>query len=168
MHMKCIMPFQPFSYNTCQYVIMHISTQFKSHKACYVNSQSITPKISTHGLIKKYEQFDLNYSTKHIIPQKYFVNTIHVNSETLGLLFTANQPIIGSLCEPEFHGHFRPHTNQHMIYSTKHNPRSLNSPCTFTDCPKRALKILTIRSQVMEPIKQSFKALNQSKHPQNT
>ena len=52
-------------------------------------SQSITPKISSLGLIIKHEQFNLNYSTKHIISQKYFVNTIPMNSETLGLLFPA-------------------------------------------------------------------------------
>ena len=60
----------------------------KAHKACYAHSPSITQKIISHGLIIKYEQFDLNYSTKHIISQKYFINTIHMNSETLGLLFT--------------------------------------------------------------------------------
>ena len=65
----------------------------KTHKICYAHSSSISPKISSHGLIYNYEQFDLNYSTKHIISQKYFVNTIHVNSETLGLLSTANHPI---------------------------------------------------------------------------
>ena len=140
----------------------------KAHKKSYTHSSSISPKISSYGLIYNYEQFDLNYSTKHIISQKYFVNTIHVNSEPLGLLFTANHPIIGSLCEPKFHGHFRPHTNQHMIYSIKHNPSSPNSPCTVTDCPKRALKIPTIRSQVLGPIKRPFKASNQPKHSQNT
>ena len=129
------------------------------------NFTIITPKISLRGLINNHKQFDLNYSTKHIFLTKiYFVNTIHVNSKTLGLLFTANHPIIGSLCEPEFHGHFRPHINQHMIYSIKHNPSSPNSPCTATDCPKRALKIPTIRSQVLEPIKRAFKASNQPKH----
>ena len=118
----------------------------KSHKTCYAHSSSISPKINPHGLIYNYKPFNLNYSTKHIISQKYFVNTIRMNSETLGLLFMTNQPIIGSLCEPEFHGHFRPHTKQHMIYRTKHNPSSPNSPCTFTDCPKRALKIPIILS----------------------
>ena len=67
-----------------------------------MNFQSITPKISPHGLINKYEQFNLNYSTIHIFSQKYFVNTIHMNSETLGLLFTANHQTSVPLCEPEF------------------------------------------------------------------
>ena len=59
----------------------------KAHKTCYAHSSSISPKINPHGLIYNYEQFNLNYSTKHIISQKYFVKTIHVNSETIGLLF---------------------------------------------------------------------------------
>ena len=87
----------------------------KEHKTCYAHSSSISPKISSHGLIYKHEQFDLNYSTKHIISQKYFMNSIHVNSETLGLLFTAKHPTSVPLCEPESHGHFRPHTHQQMI-----------------------------------------------------
>ena len=42
-------------------------------------------KISSRGLMIKHEQFDLNYSTKHIISQKlFFLNTILGNSETLG------------------------------------------------------------------------------------
>ena len=92
-----------------------------------MNSQSITPKISSHGLINKHEQFNLNYSTKHIFSQKYFMNTIHMNSETLGLLFTAKHLIIGSLCEHEFHGHFWPHMLQHTIYSINYHTMSPNS-----------------------------------------
>ena len=102
-----------------------------------MNSQSITPKISSHGLINKYEQFNLNYSTIHIFSQKYFVNTIHMNSETLGLLFTTNHPTSVPYCEPEIHGHFRPHTHQNMIYCINQRLRCPNSPCTVTDCPKR-------------------------------
>ena len=86
-----------------------------------MNSQSITPIICSHELINKHEQFYLNYSTEHIFSQKYFLNTIHVNSETLGLLFTAKHPIIGSLCEPEFHGHFRPHAHHNIIHSINSN-----------------------------------------------
>ena len=68
----------------------------KAHKTCYAHSSSISPKISSHGLIYNYEQFDLNYSTKHIISQKYFVNTIHVNSRTLGVTVHGQSTNIGS------------------------------------------------------------------------
>ena len=53
-------------HHACIYII-------KVHKTCYAHSSSISPKISSHGLIYNYEQFDLNYSTKHMISQKYFV-----------------------------------------------------------------------------------------------
>ena len=42
-----------------------------NHTTCYVISQSITPKISSLGLIIKREQFNLTYSTKHIFTQKF-------------------------------------------------------------------------------------------------
>ena len=51
-------------------------------------------KISSHGLINKHEQFILDHSTIHIFThkkKKRFCVTIHVNSETLGLLFTTTQ-----------------------------------------------------------------------------
>ena len=63
----------------------------KAHKTCYAHSSSISPKIFSHGLIYNYEQFDLNYSTKYIISQKYFKNTIHMDSEPLGY---CSRPII--------------------------------------------------------------------------
>ena len=106
----------------------------KAHKTCYAHSSSISPKISPHGLIYNYEQFDLNYSTKHIISQKYFVNTIHVNSETLGLLFTTNQPISVPLRELEFHSHSRPHTHHNTIYFIIYEINIQNSPNTISDC----------------------------------
>ena len=56
----------------------------KAHKTCYAHSSSISPKIGSPGLIYNYEQLNLNYSTKHIISQKYFLNIIHVNSEPSG------------------------------------------------------------------------------------
>ena len=99
-------------YKTCIYINI-----IKAHKTCYAHSPSITPKISSHGLINKYEQFNLNYSTKPIFSQKYFMNTIHVSSETLALLFTATLSTSVPLCEPEIHGHFRPHTHHNTIYS---------------------------------------------------
>ena len=113
----------------------------KAHKTCCAHSPLIIPKISSHELINQYEQFNLNYSTNHTISQKYFMNTIHVNSETLGLLFTAKHPIIGSLCEPEFHGHFRPHTHQHTIYSINYHTMSPNSPHPLSRTAHTALKI---------------------------
>ena len=72
-------------------------------------------------------------------------------------------PIIDSLCEPEFHGHFRPHTNQHMIYLTKHNPTAQTSHAQ-SQTAIWASKITTIRSQVLGPIKRPFKASIQPKH----
>ena len=112
----------------------------KAHKTCYAHSPSITPKISSHRLIKNYEQFDLNYSTKHIISQKYFMNTIHMNSKTLGLLFKTNHQTSVSLCELEIHGHFQLHTHHNIIYSINYTTSSPNSPRTVTDCPNELLK----------------------------
>ena len=74
----------------------------KAHKTCYAHSSSISPKISSPGLIYNYEQFNLNYSTKHIISQKYFVNIFHMNSETLGLLFMANHQHRFHFVNPNF------------------------------------------------------------------
>ena len=100
-----------------------------------------SPKISSHGLIKNYEQFDLNYSTKHIISQKYFMNTIHMNSKTLRLLFTANHPISVPLCEPEFHSHFRSHTHNNTIYFIIYETNIQNSPNIVTGCPNGLQKL---------------------------
>ena len=99
-------------YKTCIYINI-----IKAHKTCYAHSPSITPKISSHGLINKYEQFNLIYSTKYIFSQKHFMNTINMNSETLGLLFTTTLSTSVPLCKPEIHGHFRPHTHHNTIYS---------------------------------------------------
>ena len=65
------------------------------------------------------------------------MKTIHVNSETLGLLFMANHPTSVPRCGPEIRGHFWPHTHQNMIYCINQHPRCPNSPCTVTNCPKR-------------------------------
>ena len=35
---------------------------------------------------------------------------------------------IGSPCEPAFHGHFRPHSNQYMIYYAKTKFKTSNQP----------------------------------------
>ena len=110
-------------YKTCIYINI-----IKAHKTCYAHSPSITPKISSRVLINKYEQFNLNYSTKYIISQKYFMNTIHVNSKTLVLLFTTNHPTSIPLCEPEIYGHFRPHAHHNIIYCINYDLRCPNSP----------------------------------------
>ena len=105
-------------YKTCIYINI-----IKAHKTCYAHSPSITPKISSRGLINKYEQFNLNYSTKHIISEKYFMN-----SKTLGSLFTTNHPTSVPLCEPEIYGHFRPHAHHNIIYCINYDSRCPNSP----------------------------------------
>ena len=129
-------------YKTCIYI------KIIKHKTCYAHSPSITPKISSHELINKHEQFNLNYSTKPIFSQKHFMSTIHVNSETIGLLFTANHPISIPLCEPEFYSHFRPHTHHNTIYITNYTINNPNSPCTVTDCPNGFLKLSYLGSKI--------------------
>ena len=111
-----------------------------------MNSQSITPKISSHGLINKYEQFNLNYSTKHIFSQ----NTIHVNSETLGLLFTANHPISIPLYEPEFHSHSQPHTHHNTIYFIIYEINIQNNPNTVTDNTNELQKLQQFGSKIWD------------------
>ena len=81
-----------------------------------------------------------------------------MNSETLGLLFTTKYPISVPLCEPESHGHFRPHTHQHMIYCINQHINSPNSPYIATNCAEQAPKILTFRSQDLGPIKRPLTA----------
>ena len=113
------------------------------------NFTIITQKISSRGLINNHEQFDLNYSTNHFFLTKiYFVNTIHMNSKTIGLLFTANHPVIGSLCEPEFHSHFWPHTHHNTMYCTNFVIYNPNSPWTVTDCPHGFPKIPQLGSKI--------------------
>ena len=118
-------------YKTCIYINI-----IKSHKTCYAHSPSIKQKISSPGLINKHEQFNLNYSTKHIISEKYFMNTIHMNIETHGLLFTATLSTSVPLCEPKIHGHFRPHAHHNIIFCVIYDPRCPNSPWTVQTSPK--------------------------------
>ena len=75
------------------------------------------------------------------------MNTIHMNSETLGLLFTINHPTSVPRCELEIHGHFRPHTHQNMIYWINQHPRCPNSLCIVTNCPKRLQQFLDFGSK---------------------
>ena len=97
-------------YKTCIY-----NNIIKAHKACYAHSPSITPKISSQGLINKHEQFYLNYSPEHIFLKKYFLNTIHMNSKTLELLFTTTFSTSVPPCEPEIQWLFRPFAYHNII-----------------------------------------------------
>ena len=115
-------------------------------------------------LINKYKQFNLNYSTIHIFSQKYFVNTIHMNSETLRLLFTANHPTSVPLCEPEIYCHFRLHTHRNTIYCINHATNTQFRPYTATDCAIGFHNFFTLRFQYLGPIKRPFKTSNKQKH----
>ena len=130
---------------------------------CYIYSQFITPKISSHGLINKHEQFNLNYSTKHIFLTKYFMNAIDMNSETLGLLFTANHPTSIPLCEPKIQWPFRPHAHHNTTYSIIYTLAAQTVRGRSRTVQMGSI-IFTLRSQVLGPIKWSFKASNQPNH----
>ena len=61
--------------------------------------------------------------------------------------------IIGSLGEPGFHDHFRPQSNQYMHQHTNTQLIHPNQPWTVTGCSIMVSKIISIRSQVLGPIK---------------
>ena len=85
-------------------------------------------KISSLGLMIKHEQFNLNHSTKHIFSQKYiFENTVSGIVKP-SVTIPKNPQFIGSPCEPAFPGHFRPHSNQYMIYYKFGEMKHPNSP----------------------------------------
>ena len=121
-------------------------------------------KISSNGLMIKHEQFDLNHSTKHIFTQKYILCTLFSGIVKPSLTIPGKSPIIGSLCEPGFHGHLRPHSNQYMIYFTNYSINQPNSLCPMMGGTNGFQKFLIIWCQVLGPIKRPFKALNQPKH----
>ena len=125
-------------------------------------------KISSRGLMIKHEQFNLNYSTKHVFTKKIdFRVTIHVNSETLGSLFTSKYPISVPLREPDFYGHSRPHSNQNTFYFMIYETTPKNSPQHshgLSWAIHLSSIILTLRSQGLGPIKRPFKASTQPKH----
>ena len=129
----------------------------------YAISQSISPKTSSHGLINRYEQFDLNYSIKHIISQKYFVNTIHVNNETLELLFTTNHQHRFHFMNPNFiviSGLIHI-IIQFVSQITTQTPKTAHK--TVTDCTIGFHNFFTLRFQDLGPIKRQFKASTQPK-----
>ena len=78
------------------------------------------------------------------------MNTIHVNSETLGLLFTAKYPISVLLCEPEFHSHFWPHTHHNTIYFIIYEITIQNSPNTIMDCTNGLQKLQHFGSKIWD------------------
>ena len=63
-----------------------------------------------------------------------------MNSETFGLLFTANHPTSVLLCEPEIKWPFRPHAHHNIIYSMNYTTSFPNSPWTVMDYPNELLK----------------------------
>ena len=90
-------------------------------------------KISSLGLMIKHEQFNLNHSTKHIFSQKiYFENTV-LRIVKPSVTIPGKSQIIGSLSEPGFHGHFRPHSNQCTIYFTIFLQVITQHPCPVMD-----------------------------------
>ena len=78
------------------------------------------------------------------------MNVIHVNSETLGLLLTANQPISIPLCEPEFHSHSQPHTHHNTIYFIIYEINIQNSPNTVTDYTNGLQKLQQFGSKIWD------------------
>ena len=127
----------------------------------------------------------MNHLPKHILSRKYFENTIHVNiqrslfmcryscitihvnSTPPQVVVHANYPTLVPLCEPEIHGHFRPHTHQHTIYFINYETNTQTASTqsqTVQMGSKNSPKISTIWSQVLGPIKLPFKVSNQPKH----
>ena len=78
------------------------------------------------------------------------MNTIHVNSETLGLLFTANHQTSVPLCEPEFRSHFRPHTYYNTIFFIIYEINIQNSSNTVSDCTNGLQKLQQFGSKIWD------------------
>ena len=95
----------------------------------------------------------------HFHTKIYFRVTIHMNSETLGLLFfTSKYPISVSPCETELYSHFRPHTHHNTNCFTIYTIYNPNNPCTVTDGTNGFQNFLTIRFQTLGLIKRPLKA----------
>ena len=92
------------------------------------------------------------------------MNTIHMNSETLGLLYTSKYPISVSPYEPELYSHFRPYTHHNLICFTNFMINNPNNPWSVTDCTNGFQNFLTIRFHDLGPIKRLFKVSNRPKH----
>ena len=115
-------------------------------------------KISSLGLMIKHEQFYLNYTTKHINSQKLFLRTLFPGIVKPSFTIPDKSKIIGSPCEPGFHGHFQPLSNQYMI-NTKNTQFHTNiSRGAGTGCSILFQNFILIRSQGLGPIKRPLTA----------
>ena len=143
MHMKCIMSFQQNQYNTCIYLHNLNHTNILCNFTIHYTKNYLTWANYQIRAI----QLELLDQT-HFHTKIYFRVTIHMNSKTPGLLFTANHPIIVSFCEPEFHGHFRPHIHHNTNYCTNFFIYNPNSSWIVTDCPHGFPKISHLGSKI--------------------
>ena len=110
-------------------------------------------KISSLALMIKHEQFYLNYSTKHMNSQKLFLRTLFLGIVKPSFTILDKSQIINSPCEPGFHGHFRPLSNEYMI-NTKNTQFHTNiSRGASTGCSILFQNFILIRSQGLGPIK---------------
>ena len=134
MHMECMMPIPLSFYNTCIYSHNLNHTNMLCNSIIHYTKNELTwANYQTRAI-----RFELLNKT-HFHTKIYFHVTIHMNSKTLGFTVSSTHQIIGSLCKPEFHCHFRPHTHQYMIYSINHHTNtqiSPQQPRTDQKCPK--------------------------------
>ena len=137
---------------------MHIFTKHSIHTIMSCKLINSYIKINSLGLMIKHEQFYLNYSTKHINSQKLFLRTLLSGIVKPSFTIPDKSQIIGSPCEPGFHGHFRPISNQYMI-NTKNTQFHTNiSRGEATGCSILFQNFILIRSQGLGPIKRPITA----------
>ena len=115
-------------------------------------------KISSLRLMIKHEQFYLNYSTKHINSQKLFLRTLFSEIWKPSFTIPDKSQIIGSPCEPGFHGHFRPLSNNYMINTKNTQFHTSISRGAATGCSILFQNFILIRSQGLGPIKRPLTA----------
>ena len=115
-------------------------------------------KISSRELMIKHEQLNLNYSTKHIISQKLFCETLFSGIVKPSVTIPGKSPIIGSLTEPEFHGHFRPYAYHNTICCTIYTINTPKQPLTVTATQIGFQNFLIIRFQDLGTIKRPLMA----------
>ena len=96
-------------------------------------------KISSLGLMIKHEQFNLNHSTKHIFSQKYIFKNTVFGIVKPSVTIPKKLQFIDSLCEPGFHGHFRPFAYQTYILMHNLSQIAPKQPILLHGLPKNAL-----------------------------